>query len=260
MGIAWPHIEKAKHQHYGTGLDVEPSGQAKEGETEKHMAASPWGRHHANGAELETTEAYRTRQQRLERCCEWPMFHEEPRAKVSKYTWPTWYPPCWKADASSWCWTRRRTVGDNNETDYHREVYWHRCCSTFTPTTSPYTLTLSFIYADDLCIASQGNNFNDIEASHLPRHSDLAVSPSATQLPNTPALCGKVYTRAQAEPGPTRLLPNHLGLPQINELGQCTPTGRYRPSSHQENCCLPHVTHTANDRRQTPTIPSPPSC
>ena len=27
---------------------------------------------------------------------------------------------------------------------------------------------------------------------------------------------GKVYTRAQAEPGPTRLLPNHLGLPQTN--------------------------------------------
>ena len=43
---------------------------------------------------------------------------------------------------------------------------------------------------------------------------------------------GKVYTRAQAEPGPTRLLPNHLGLPQTNELGQCTPAGRYRSSSH----------------------------
>ena len=48
-----------------------------------------------------------------------------------------------------------------------------------------------------------------------------------TQLPNTPALCG------QAEPGPTRLLPNHLGLPQTNELGQCTLTSRYRPSTHQ---------------------------
>ena len=47
----------------------------------------------------------------------------------------------------------------------------------------------------------------------------------------------KFYTRAQAEPGPTHLLPNHLGLPQTNELGQCTPTGRYRPSSHQEDCC-----------------------
>ena len=54
---------------------------------------------------------------------------------------------------------------------------------------------------------------------------------------------GKIYTRAQAEPGPKRLLPNHIGLPQTNELGQCTPTGRYRPSSHQEDCCLPHGTH-----------------
>ena len=68
-----------------------------------------------------------------------------------------------------------------------------------------------------------------------------------------------VYTRAQAEPGPTRLLPNHLGLPQTNELGQCTPTGQYRPSSHQEDCCLPHGTHTTNDRRHTPTVPSPPA-
>ena len=60
----------------------------------------------------------------------------------------------------------------------------------------------------------------------------------------------KVYTRAQAEPGPTRLLPNHLGLPQTNKLGQCTPTGRYRPSSHQEDCCLPHGTYTTDARHQ----------
>ena len=59
----------------------------------------------------------------------------------------------------------------------------------------------------------------------------------------------KVYTCTQAEPGPTRLLPNHLGLPQTNELGQCTPTGQYCPSSHQD-CCLPHGTHTTNDRHQ----------
>ena len=70
----------------------------------------------------------------------------------------------------------------------------------------------------------------------------------------------KVYTRALAEPGPTRLLPNHLGLPQTNELGQRTHTGRYRSSSHQEDCCLPHGTHTTNDRRQAPTVPSPTSC
>ena len=61
---------------------------------------------------------------------------------------------------------------------------------------------------------------------------------------------GKVYTRTQAEPGPTRLLPNHLGLPQTNGLGQCTPTGRYRSSSHKEDCYLPHGTHTTNDRLQ----------
>ena len=60
---------------------------------------------------------------------------------------------------------------------------------------------------------------------------------------------GKVYTRAQAEPGPPRLLPNHLGMRQTNELGQCTLAGRYRSSTHQEDCCLPHGTHTPNDRR-----------
>ena len=29
--MTWPHLAKAKHQHYETGLDVETSGQAKEG-------------------------------------------------------------------------------------------------------------------------------------------------------------------------------------------------------------------------------------
>ena len=28
------------------------------------------------------------------------------------------------------------------------------------------------------------------------------------------------------------------------------PSGRYRPSSHQEDCCLPHWTHTTNESRQ----------
>ena len=87
-----------------------------------------------------------------------------------------------------------------------------------------------------------------------------AVSPSATQLPNTPALCGQGLHTRPAEPGPTRLLPNHLGLPQTNELGQCTLAGRYRSSTHQEDCCLPYGTHTPNDRWQTSTIPSPTSC
>ena len=30
MGKAWPHIEKAKQQHYKIRLDVEPSGQDKD--------------------------------------------------------------------------------------------------------------------------------------------------------------------------------------------------------------------------------------
>ena len=210
--------------------------------------------------------------------------------------------------------------------------------------------TRSFIYADDMCIASQGNDFNNIEASltsalstyydtnqllanysktqvcafHLRNREakrELNVVWNGTRLSNktTPVylgihldrtLCykthtektkmkvnarnniirklanskwgckastlrpsclllscrirlpcvGKVYTRAQAEPGLIRLLQNHLGLPQTNELGQCTPTGRYRPSTHQEDCCLPLGTHATNDRRQTPTVPSPTSC
>ena len=200
--------------------------------------------------------------------------------------------------------------------------------------------TRSFIYADDLCIASQGNDFNDIEASltsalnTMTTYSDtnhLRANPSKTQVcafhlrnreakrelnvvwngtrlsntitpvyldvhldrtvcykthiektkmkvnarnniirklvnskwgckastlrPSWLALCysaaeyacrvGKVYTRAQAK---------------TNELGQCTHTGRCRPSSHKEDCCLPHGTYTTNDRRQTPTVASLTSC
>ena len=50
------------------------------------------------------------------------------------------------------------------------------------------------------------------------------------------------------------------GCLKPTNLGQRTHTGRYRSSSHQEDCCLPHGTHTTNDRRQTPTVPSPTSC
>ena len=61
----------------------------------------------------------------------------------------------------------------------------------------------------------------------------------------------EISTRAQAEPGPTRLLPNLLGLPQTNELGGCKPTGRNRPSSHHEGCCLSHDgTHTTDAGHQ----------
>ena len=60
----------------------------------------------------------------------------------------------------------------------------------------------------------------------------------------------EISTRAQAEPDSTRLLPNHLGLPQTNELGECTPTGRNHPSSHYEGCCLSHGTHTTDAGHQ----------
>ena len=61
---------------------------------------------------------------------------------------------------------------------------------------------------------------------------------------------GKVYTRAQAEPGPTRLVPNLLGLPQTNELGQCT---LYWPVSLllTSGGLLP-ASWNAQDKRQTP--------
>ena len=60
---------------------------------------------------------------------------------------------------------------------------------------------------------------------------------------------GKVYTRAQTEPGPTRLLPNNLVLPQTNELGQCNLLAGIAP---------PHIRRTVasawnvHDKRQTP--------
>ena len=57
----------------------------------------------------------------------------------------------------------------------------------------------------------------------------------------------KFYTCAQAQPGPTRLLPNHLRLPQTNELGQCNLLAGIAP---------PHIRRTVACRmertRQTP--------
>ena len=60
----------------------------------------------------------------------------------------------------------RRAVGDDNETDYHRKVYWHRCCSTSIPTTSPYTPTLAASSTQQTCASRRkGNEFNNNEAS-----------------------------------------------------------------------------------------------
>ena len=52
--MALPHIEKAKHQHYETGLDVEPSGHAKDWETEKTPGGVTLRRTSRKRAELET--------------------------------------------------------------------------------------------------------------------------------------------------------------------------------------------------------------
>ena len=219
--------------------------------------------------------------------------------------------------------------------------------------------TRSFIYADDLCIASQGNDFNNIEVSLTSALSimttyydtnQLRANPSKTQVcafhlrnreakrelnvmwngtrlsntttpvylgvhldrtlcykthiektkmkvnarnniirkladskwgckastlrPSCLALCYSVAeyacpvwarsahysTRAQAEPGSTRLLPNHLGLPQTNELRQCILAGRYRSSTHRRRTVACRMERTPNNRRQTSTIPSPTNC
>ena len=53
---------------------------SERGETEKHMATWPWGRHHPNGAELETTGENRPGQETLETSCAWPMLQAEPMA------------------------------------------------------------------------------------------------------------------------------------------------------------------------------------
>ena len=55
---------------------------------------------------------------------------------------------------------------------------------------------------------------------------------------------------AQTEPGPTRLLPNHLGLPQTSKLGQCTPTGRYRPHRRTVACRMERTRQTTDARHQ----------
>ena len=63
---------------------------------------------------------------------------------------------------------------------------------------------------------------------------------------------GEVYTRAQAEPGPTRLLPNHLGLPQTNELGQRSAYTYWPVSLLLTSGGLLPAAWNAHDKRQTP--------
>ena len=83
------------------------------------------------------------------------------------------------------------------------------------------------------------------------QHSDQLSRPLLLSCRVRLPCVGKVYTRAQAEPGPTRLLPNHLGLPQTNELEQRTHV--YWPVSLllKSGGLLP-ATWNAQDKRQTP--------
>ena len=57
-----------------------------------------------------------------------------------------------------------------NETDYHKEVYWHRCCSTFTPTISPYTPTLAASSTQTTCASRRKETTSTTSKrhSHLP--------------------------------------------------------------------------------------------
>ena len=73
--------------------------------------------------------------------------------------------------------------------------------------------TRSFIYADDLCIASQGNDFNNIEASLTSALNTMITYYDTNQL--------------RANPSKTQVCAFHL-----------------------EECCLPHGTHTTNARHQ----------
>ena len=175
--------------------------------------------------------------------------------------------------------------------------------------------TRSFIYADDWCIASQGNDFNNIEASLMSALSTMTTYYDTNQLranPSKTQVCDFHLRNREAKRelnvmwNGTRKLANSkwgckastlssscLALcysaaeyacpvwarstharklnPALHDCcriisGCLKPTNldsvylQYRPSTHQDDCCIPHGTHTPNDRRQTPTIPSTTSC
>ena len=79
-------------------------------------------------------------------------------------------------------------VGNDNETDYHREVYWHRCCSTSTPTTSPYTPTCAASSTQTYCASRRKEtDFNNIEASLTPALSTMTTYYDINQLRANPS-------------------------------------------------------------------------
>ena len=76
--MAWPHHQKAIQQYYETGLDVEPSGQEKEGRPKTPGVVTLRQTSHANRVRLATTGEDRPGQETLERSCAWPMLQDEP--------------------------------------------------------------------------------------------------------------------------------------------------------------------------------------
>ena len=77
-----------------------------------------------------------------------------------------------------------------------------------------------------------------------------AVSPSATQLPNMTALCGHARKLNPALYDCCRIISGCLKPTNLNSVD--LQLGRYRPSSHRKDCCLPHGTHTTD--MQTPDM------
>ena len=76
--------------------------------------------------------------------------------------------------------------GSNREMDYHREVYWRLCCSTSTPTISPYTPKHA-VSSIHLRITCQGNYFHNIEATLTSALNTLTPYYELNQLRSNPS-------------------------------------------------------------------------
>ena len=77
---------------------------------------------------------------------------------------------------------------------------------------------------------------------------ELQILESRIRLP----CVGQVYTRAQAEPGPTRLLQNHIGLPQTNDLDSVHLLTGIAPPHIRRTvaCCMERTRQTTDARHQ----------
>ena len=91
----------------------------------------------------------------LAMCWRWPV--------TSIKLWLNWYVPCSKVEPFSWCWMEKEpmaatvkwtTTRNCTRTDVVKHHFLH-------------PETRSFIYAEDLCITSQGKYFHNIEATQV---------------------------------------------------------------------------------------------